>query len=299
MSQAAVTFIGLGRMGAPMARNLLAAGFELTIHNRSPKAAEPLVSAGARLAPSPAQSVTPGGIVVSMLAHDAALEAVTLGEQGFAAALGSGGLHISMSTVAPEISRRLAQEHERHGSQFVAAPVFGRPDAAAARKLRICQSGAPDAKLRARPIFDALGQGVFDFGTDPGAANVAKLCGNFLIFAAVEALAETFTLAEKSGLDRSALAAFFGQTIFACPVYQDYGRIVAERAFEPPGFTLELGLKDMRLVRDVAETAGVPMPIGDLLRARLLSGIAQGRGQLDFTAIELACAGDAGLAAPR
>ncbi|MBL8472758.1 MAG: NAD(P)-dependent oxidoreductase [Rhodocyclaceae bacterium] len=295
MKDTSVAFIGLGRMGAHMARHLLVAGFDLSVHNRSRGPAARLGEAGARVAQSPADAVAPGGIVVTVLANDAALEAVTLGEAGFAPALGAGGLHISMSTVAPETSRRLAREHERHGSSFVAAPVFGRPDAAAARKLWICQSGDEAAKQRARPVFEALGQGIFDFGTDPGAANVLKLCGNFLIFAAVEALAEAFALAEKAGLDRRALASFFGQTMFACPAYQNYGRIIAERTFDPPGFTMELGLKDMRLLRDSAEAAGVPMPIGDLLRARLLSGMAQGRGGLDFTAMEMSSSADAGM----
>ena len=295
MPSESVAFIGLGRMGVPMARNLLAGGFALTVFNRSRAPAEALAEAGASIAESPSAAVAPGGVVVSMLANDAALEAVTLGAGGFVEHLGKGGLHISMSTVSPGVSRRLAEEHARRGSLFLSAPVFGRPEAAAAKKLWICQSGSAEAKARAQPVLDALGQAIHDFGEDPGAANVVKISGNFLILSAIGAMAEALALGEKNGIDRGALIAFLGQTMFACPIYQNYGRILAERAYEPAGFKLELGMKDVRLVRDEAEEAQVPMPIADLLHARLLSGLAKGRGDLDWTAIELSVAEDAGL----
>lgn len=295
MQTNAIAFIGLGSMGAPMAGNLLASGVPLTVFNRSKARAQPLTAAGARLADTPAATVASGGIVVTMLANDAALEEVALGHDGFVDRLGKDGLHISMSTVSPETSRRLADAHARRGSLFLAAPVFGRPEAAAARKLWICQSGAAAAKERARPVLEALGQGIHDFGDDPGAANVVKLSGNFLILSAVEAMAEALALAEKNGVDRNALAGFLGQTIFACPIYQNYSRILAERAYEPAGFKLELGMKDVRLVRDVAEHATLPMPLADLLHERLLTSLAKGRAQLDWTAIELLSAEDGGM----
>ena len=295
MHKSALTFLGLGKMGAPMARNLLDSGFPLTVFNRSRPATTGLSEAGATVADAPCDAVVPGGIAITMLSNDAALETVTLGREGFADCLGEGGLHISMSTVSPELSRRLAREHALRGSFFLAAPVFGRPEAAAARKLWICQSGDAEAKARAQPILETLGQGIHDFGEDPGAANVAKLSGNFLILSAIEALAEALALAEKSGLDRKALASFFGQTIFSCPIYQNYGRILADRVYEPPGFRLELGMKDVRLVREVADSVTLPMPVADLLHARLLSGLAKGRGHLDWTAIELSTAEEGGL----
>ena len=295
MHKSALTFLGLGKMGAPMARNLLDSGFPLTVFNRSRAPTESLAAAGAIIADAPCAAVTPGGIAITMLSNDAALETVTLGREGFADCLGEGGLHISMSTVSPELSRRLAREHALRGSYFLAAPVFGRPEAAAARKLWICQSGDAEAKARAQPMLETLGQGIHDFGEDPGAANVAKLSGNFLILSAIEALAEALALAEKSGLDRKALAGFLGQTIFSCPIYQNYGRILADRIYEPPGFKLELGMKDVRLVREVAEAVAQPMPVADLLHARLLSGLARGRGHLDWTAIELSVAEEGGL----
>ncbi|MBW4049560.1 MAG: NAD(P)-dependent oxidoreductase [Proteobacteria bacterium] len=295
MAQTAVAFVGLGAMGAPMAHNVLRSGVALTVYNRSKSRAQSLVAAGAKLADTAATAVSPGGVVVTMLANDAALEAVTVGSDGFMNRLGSGGLHVSMSTVSPETSRRLAREHAKRGSFYVAAPVFGRPEAAAAQKLWIAQSGAAEAKARAKPILDAMGQGIHDFGEDPGAANVVKLSGNFLILSAVEALAEALVLSEKNGIDRHVLAGFLGQTIFNCPIYQNYGRILADQKYEPAGFKLELGMKDVRLVRDVAESVTAPMPLADLLHARLLTSLAKGRGDMDWTAIAMLSAEDAGI----
>ena len=294
MQDSSVTFIGLGAMGAPMASSVLRSGVALTVYNRSRERAAPLAAAGAKVADSAAAAVAPGGVVITMLANDAALLDVTLGDSGFADRLGAGGLHISMSTVSPETSRHLAAEHAKRGSLWLSAPVFGRPEAAAAQKLWICQSGAADAKARAKPLLEAMGQAIHDFGDEPGAANVVKLSGNFLILSAVEAMAEALTLAEKSGIDRQALAGFLGQTVFNCPIYQNYGRILASQTYEPAGFKLELGMKDVRLVRDAAESATVPMPLADLLHARLLTSLAKGRGQLDWTAIEMVSAEDAG-----
>ena len=295
MNATPVTFIGLGAMGTPMARNLMTSGFSVTVFNRSPAPADRLAIEGARVASSSAASVNPGGIVVTMLANDQALEDVVLGESGILGPLGAGGLHISMSTVSPETSRRLAAAHTERGSLFLAAPVFGRPEAAAARKLWICQSGSKAAKARAQEILTAVGQGIHDFGEDPGAANVVKLSGNFLILSAIEAMAEALALAEKNGIDRMAVANLLGETIFACPIYQNYGRMLATRSYGPAGFKLSLGMKDVRLVRDVAEAATLPMPLSDLLHARLLGSLAKGRENLDWTAIELASSEDGGI----
>ena len=290
-----IAVIGLGNMGTPIARNLLTEGFALSVYNRSREKTEPLAALGAIVADSPAQAVLPGGVVVTLMANDAALEAVTLGEGGFAQRLGAGGLHISMSTVSPETSKRLAEAHTRHGSLFVAAPVFGRPDAAAARKLYICASGSAAAKERAWPILRVLGQRVQDFGEAPGAANLVKLSGNFMIASAIEALAEAMALCEKNGIDRQTFYDFFTSANFACPVSQNYGRVLATRAYSPAGFALELGLKDIRLARESAAAAGVPMPFADLLFQRLQNAVARGDGQLDWSAIELATAEGAGI----
>ena len=289
-----IGFIGSGSMGEPMAHNLLKAGFEVCVYNRTAAKLAALKNAGARTAEKPAAAVEPGGIVVTMVSNDQVLEELVGGDDGIAAALGA-GTHISMSTISPETSRKLAKLHAEYGGQYLAAPVFGRPEAAAAGKLWICQSGSEQAKQTARPLLDAMGQSIEDFGDEPGAANLVKLCGNFLILSAVEAMAEAFALAEKSGIERTALASFFGQTIFACPIYQNYGRILANRTFEPAGFQLALGMKDVKLVQRSAESEKVPMPLANLLHERLLGSLAKGRDNLDWTAIELMVAEAAAL----
>ena len=289
-----VAFIGLGSMGLPMARNLLNAGFKLAIYNRTTSVTDELASLGARVAVSPAQAVTPGGIVVTMLSNDTVLESLTLGESGFANNLGA-GLHISMSTVSPDTSRKLACEQEGFGGQFVAAPVFGRPEAAALGKLFICSSGKIAAKARAKPVLDVLGQGIYDFGEEAGAANVVKLAGNFMILSATEVMAEAFALAEKNGVDRHAMFQFFTETNFNCPIYKNYGRILADRAFEPAGFKLELAAKDVRLMRETAEKSKMTLPVADLVYARMVESMNKGRGAKDCTAIEMSVSEAAGI----
>src|SRR5205085_4368034 len=192
------------------------------------------------------------GIVVSMVANDQALEEIVM-SPGFLERLGSGGIHLSMSTVSPFTARKLAEIHAKQGSTYLAAPVFGRPDAAAAQKLWICVAGPQAAKERVQPLLKAMGQGVFDFGEDPGAANIVKLCGNFLIVSAMEAMAEVLTLAEKSGLDRLAVIDMLTRTMFSAPIYQNYGKRIAEKRHTPAGFRQSLGLKDINLARETAD----------------------------------------------
>jgi 3-hydroxyisobutyrate dehydrogenase-like beta-hydroxyacid dehydrogenase len=290
-----IGFVGLGAMGLPMATNLLASGHRVTVWNRTLSRAEPLSGKGAAIAPRAADTVRAGGVLVSMVADDAALAELVAGEAALAERLGQGGIHISMSTVAPATTRELAQVHRRMGSTLVAAPVFGRPDAAAAKRLWICVSGPAVAKAAAQPILEALGQRVFDFGEVTEAANVAKISGNFLIAAAMEAMSEAFTLAEKNGVDRSALATMLGQTLFACPVYQGYGGAIANRRHSPPGFRLPLGLKDVEIVLRSAREVNAPMPMASLLRDRFVHALAMGRADLDWSALALGAREDAGL----
>jgi 3-hydroxyisobutyrate dehydrogenase-like beta-hydroxyacid dehydrogenase len=278
-----------------MASNLVYAGFRVTAWNRTASKADSLVAKGARRAERPEDVAGPGGIVISMLADDAALEHLVMGDAMIANRIAPGGIHISMSTVAPATTRALGKVHEEAGSTMVAAPVFGRPEAASARKLWICASGPAQAKAAAKPIFDALGQRVFDFGEEPGAANVAKISGNFLIAAAMEAMGEAFAMAEKSGADRDAIASMLGQTLFACPVYQHYGAAVAARRHWPAGFRLPLGLKDVELVLRTARETATPMPTASLLRDRFVHALAMGRDQLDWSAMALGAREDAGL----
>jgi 3-hydroxyisobutyrate dehydrogenase-like beta-hydroxyacid dehydrogenase len=292
-----ISFIGLGSMGLPIAMNLLESGYKLRVYNRTAQKAQPLVEKGAELASNPADVVEPNSIAISMLANDQAVEEVVLSENGILEKLGSGGVHISMSTVSPATAQKLAQQHQQQGSHYLAAPVFGRPDAAAARKLWICLSGNAAAKERALPLLNVLGQKVFDFGEQVGAANVVKLSGNFLIVSALEAMAEAFTLAQKNGIERSQVAELFGQTLFACPIYQNYGRLIAQEQYEPAGFKLSLGLKDVELVLQTAKESQMPMPLASLVRDRLISAVAKGRGDIDWTGLALGVSEEAGLKA--
>ncbi|BFU94380.1 MAG: 3-hydroxyisobutyrate dehydrogenase [Nitrospira sp.] len=290
-----IGFIGLGNMGRAMAGNLLKAGYRLHLYNRTPEKAASLLAQGAALMSRPNDTAEPGGIVLTMLADDRAVENIVYGERGILERLGPGGVHLSMSTISPATARRLAEDHGKYRTAYVAAPVFGRPEAAAARKLWVCLSGPQAAKDRVQPILRALGQGVFDFGQEPEAANVVKLAGNFLLASAIEALGEALTFAEKNGIDRGKLASMLAQTLFACPAYQTYGETIAQERYQPAGFTLSLGLKDINLVLQTAADSTVPMPLASLLRDRFLALVAQGRGHLDWAAMALGAAHDAGL----
>jgi len=289
-----IGFVGLGHMGEPIARNLLAAGHELAVWNRTPEKARPLVEAGARHSATPGDVCSPGGVVFTMIADDHALEKV-VGSAGFLERLAPGGVHVSMSTISPATSQRLAERHARAGSEYVASPIFGRPEAAAAKKLWIVTSGAAHARDRVLPLLREIGQGIHELGDDPAAANVAKLCGNFLIAAAMESMAEAFVLGEKNGVPSQELAKLFGETLFSCPIYQNYGKTIAERKFQPAGFGLLLGLKDMTLVSETAAASRTPMPVADLVRRRLLSAAAKGRGDWDWSALALGATEEAGL----
>lgn len=290
-----VGFIGLGSMGLPMAEALIDAGMSLTVYNRTAAKAEPLIARGARSATSAAAAAKPGAIAVTMVADDAALESIALGEAGLAARLGKGGVHLSMSTVSPALSRRLAEEHARYGATYLAAPVFGRPERARARKLWIVISGPAAAKERVRPLLDAMGQQTFDMGEQPAAANVMKLVNNFLIMSAIEAISEALVMAEKGGLEAPMVARVLTGSLFNCQLYQGYLETIIKRAFEPAGFKLKLGLKDIALALEMAAETSVPVPTASLVRDRILAGLARGRGEMDWAAIALGAREDAGL----
>jgi 3-hydroxyisobutyrate dehydrogenase-like beta-hydroxyacid dehydrogenase len=289
-----IAVVGLGAMGAGAARRLLDQGRRVVVWNRTREKAAPLIERGAKAAESPGEAAAAAGTVITFLADDRALEEVVLGANGVASGLGP-GVHLSMSTIAPTTARMLAKAHGERGAAYVAAPVFGRPDAAASGQLWIATSGPAAAKATALPVLETLGQGVRDFGEDPAAAHVVKLAGNFLIAAASEAMAEAYTLGEKCGLDRVQLAEFFGASLFPSRIYQNYGKAIAEHRYEPAGFKLRLGLKDLRLVLGAADQREVPMPLAGILHDRFLALAAQGQGDLDWTAIGLAVAKEAGV----
>jgi 3-hydroxyisobutyrate dehydrogenase-like beta-hydroxyacid dehydrogenase len=288
-------FIGLGNMGEAIAANLIQAGYALKVYNRTASKAEPLVAKGATEVKNPADVASPGGIVLTMVSDDRAIEEIADAQGSFVERLGAGGIHVSFSTISPATASCLSINHARHKVAYVAAPVFGRPDAAAARKLWVCTSGPAAAKQRIRPVLEAISQGIFDFGEEPAAANIVKVCGNFMIASAIEALAEALTLAEKNGLARRDVAEFFGKTVFSCGLYQNYGKTIAEQKFEPAGFRLRLGMKDVDLAVQTAAASSMPMPFASLLHDRFVTSVARGRGNWDWTGIAVNSSEDAGL----
>ena len=287
-------FIGLGAMGEPMAGNLIKAGHTLKVYNRTRRRAEALESQGATLAETPGAACA-AGVVATMLADDAAVEGVVFGEQGILESLPRGGVHVSHSTISTHLSRRLAEAHRQREQFFVAAPVFGRPDAAQAARLIVVAAGPPEAVERCRTALEAVGRKLFVIGPDAPAANTVKLGGNFLIASMLETLGEAIALLRKSGVDPAIFLEIMVGSFFQSPVYANYGKIIAEQRYEPAGFKLKLGLKDLRLILAAAEEAEAPMPIASLIRDNLISGIAQGMGDLDWSAVARVAAVKSGL----
>jgi 3-hydroxyisobutyrate dehydrogenase-like beta-hydroxyacid dehydrogenase len=290
-----VGFIGLGSMGAGMATNLVKAGHDVTVFNRTADKAQPLVALGAHPARDVAHACEGAAAVFTMLSNDAAVESVTLGKAGIVVSLPKKAVHISSSTISVELSKRLAQEHATAGQRYVAAPVFGRPEAAAAAKLFVVAAGKPDALREVDPLFQAISQRTFPLGEPPEAANLVKLSGNFLIACVIETLGEAFALIEKAGIDRHAYLDILTSTLFSAPIYKTYGTLIADRKFEPAGFAAPLGAKDVRLALAAAESLGVPLPVGGLLRDRFLRLIANGGERLDWSAVGALAAQDAGI----
>lgn len=264
-----IGFIGLGDLGQPIACNLLAAGYALKVYNRTASKAEPLVALGAQQVSQPQEALTRGGIVVSVVWDDAALESIVMGE-GFLEQLGPDGIHLSMSTVSPATAQKLAAAHAERGSSYVEAPVFGRHEAAVARKLWICLAGPSASKERVRPLLEATGQGIFDFGETIGAATLVKLSGNFLGTAAIQAMTEVLSLAKKSGNDPTKVIDMLTQTLFCAPIYQNYGRMIAENpeyyAHHSRG---PIPLKDVNLFKETASQVEVQTPLAHLLHTIL------------------------------
>jgi hypothetical protein len=290
-----IGFVGLGPMGRGMARRLIDAGHELSVHNRTASRGDALVAAGARRADSPADAARDAELVITMLADDAAVDAMTFGDDGIMAGLPSGGIHVSSSTISPALSRHLAAEHAGQGQGFLAATVLGRPPAAASGELFIVVGGDPVLQERAQPVLDTLGQRSFSVGPDPSAANLVKLSLNFLIFSTIEQMSEVFALNDKAGLAPSLLLEILTNSFFTAPVHRNYGRLIVDRAFDPPGGSMTLAAKDTALLLEAGDALKVPLPMGSLVRDRLLASIARGEADLDFAAFSRRAREDAGL----
>jgi 3-hydroxyisobutyrate dehydrogenase-like beta-hydroxyacid dehydrogenase len=233
--------------------------------------------------------------VFTMVADDAALESLAFGDGGILASLSRGAVHVSLSTISVALSDTLTAEHAKAGQGYLAAPVFGRPDAAEAGRLAIVVGGAETLVQMCKPLFEAMGPKLFVVGERPSMANVVKLSGNFLIATVLESLAEALAFARKSGVDAGALMEFLTSTLFNAPVYKTYGELIVQGKHEPAGFALPLGLKDVRLVLQAAEAASVPMPIASVVRDRFITAMARGNQDKDWSVIGRVAAEDAGL----
>ncbi len=286
-------FIGLGRMGSAMAANLVRAGHDITVFNRSPNKSRALLDLGAQEVTRVADACR-GEAIVTMLADDRAVAENTLGDDGILRHLPPGAVHVSMSTISVELSKKLSRLHSERGQRFIAAPVFGRPEMAAAAKLFIMAAGDPAAITACKPLLEAMGQKVISIGSEPPAANIVKLSGNFLIASAIEALGETIALVGKAGIDKSTFVALLAATIFPAPAYASYGELIAKSRFRPVGFAAPLGFKDIRLLLAAAADLHVPMPLGNLLHDRFQRLLNEGGEDLDWSAIGKLAALDAG-----
>ncbi|WP_279358713.1 NAD(P)-dependent oxidoreductase [Methylobacterium indicum] len=287
-----IGFLGLGRMGRPMALNLVKAGHRVRVWNRSPGAAEELRAHGAEPVATPAEAFR-GDAAVTMLADDAALRAVIV-EGGLLDQAERPGLHLGTSTISVALAEELAAVHGRAGVPYISAPVFGRPDVAEAGKLNILAAGPEAAIAAAQPLLDAMGAKTWRFGEAPARANAVKLAGNMMIVAAIEAMGEAAALGEAHGVPAADLLDLLTNTIFSAPVYKNYGASIAAGRYEPPGFGLALGAKDVRLALAAAEAARVPMPLASVLRDSLLDALAHGDGEKDLAALATVSARRAG-----
>jgi 3-hydroxyisobutyrate dehydrogenase-like beta-hydroxyacid dehydrogenase len=279
-----VGFIGLGHMGSGMALQLLNAGHQVTVYNRTRDKAEPLAAQGATIADS-VDAACQAGAVFTMLSNDQAVEMVAFGEGGIVQSLPKGAIHISSSTISVDLSDRLAKAHADAGQRYVAAPVVGRPDAAAAGKLLIVAAGAPDAVAAVAPLLDAIGQRTTTFGPRPGAANVVKLATNFMTASAIEALGEAVALASSAGIDKARFLDFLTSGNFDAPVYRVFGPLIIADAPAPAGFAAALAFKDIRLALRAGDDLRVPMPFASVLNERFVELLADGGENLDWSAL--------------
>ena len=289
-----IGFSGLGKMGSAMARNLLRAGHQVAVYNRTPEKAEALKKDGATVAKSPADAAQDAEAVFTMLGDDSAASEVTLGENGIAAGLRKGGFHISCSTISVSFARKVDEEHRKRVQGYLSAPVFGRPEAAEGKKLIVVAAGDQAAIQRFTPLFDAIGRRTFNAGAEPWQANAVKLCGNFMIASLLETFSEAFTTLRSAGADHHMFLEVMNE-LFQSPVYRNYGATIADRAFDPAGFALKLGAKDVRLVLELAQEMHSPMPLANLIQDHFASAMSQGQSDLDWSSIELVLARAAGV----
>lgn len=289
-------FIGLGRMGQAMAVRLVTHGHEVMAYNRTASRLDALIQSGGKVAGSIAGAAQFGGLVLTMVADDAALLEIARGPGGLLEALPKGGIHVAMGTHGVRTVRELEQQHVARGQALVSAPVLGRPDAVTAGRLAVIVAGEPGAVSRCAPLLESLGRKVFHAGTEAASAAAMKLANNVLLACAIAAMGEAFALVQKSGADPSTFCEVLCDGLFASPAYSGYSRLIVDRAWDKPGFTVALGLKDVQLGLAAGEAVAVPMPSANVCRDRLLGAIAHGDAQRDWAAMALEQARASGLA---
>lgn len=294
-----VGFIGLGNMGEPMARNLIGAGHRLTVYNRTRQRTEALGREGARVADTPADAAADAEVLITMLADDRAVRSVLLGagpeETSAIDALAPEAIHMSASTISVECSKELEREHSARRQGYVATPVIGRAAAAREKMLWLIAAGAPSSIERCRPLMEALGPGIIIAGEEPWKANLTKIGVNFMFATMLESFGEVFAMLEKSGMDLQSFVDVLSNGAFRSPVYANYGRMIADRQYEPAGFSLKLGLKDTELALRAAEAVQAPLPFASVLRDHYLQALAHGHGGLDWSAVAEVARHNAGV----
>ncbi len=284
-----IGFIGLGSLGTPIAMNLLESGHELYVYNRTKAKAEPLAAKDAIVCESVAALAKQVNIVFTIVSDDAALKSICEGDDGLLNNLQKESIHVSMSTILPQTAADLASLHQKNNQHYLASPVFGRPEAAVAKKLNFAFSGEENIRNQIESLLkDAGAIGVWDFGDNISAANTIKLCGNFLIASALEAIGESINLAIKSGIDAKQMWNMFSQTLFNAPVYINYSNIILQQKFEPAAFTMKLGLKDINLVLKQGAAANQQMPLASLLQKNMEQLINSGKENIDWSAVSSA-----------
>jgi 3-hydroxyisobutyrate dehydrogenase-like beta-hydroxyacid dehydrogenase len=282
MSKLSVACIGLGRMGSGIAGNIQKHGFPLTVYNRSTGKTAPFVSAGAVAARTPREAAAAAEIVVTNLMDDASVLDTMSGGDGILAGMRPGAIHIGTTTISPNLSARLAAMHAAHGSHYIAGPVAGRPDAAAAGKLITFLAGKPEPLERSRPVISAYADRIIPMGEDPAAANSMKLVGNFMVASIVELIGQVYVFAEKRGVDPAIITGMFKQFM---PATSEYVDRISTRNFKNAGFTLDAGLKDVTLILAAAAEVQTPLPYASIVRDKCLAAQARGMNQLDWSAL--------------
>ena len=288
-----IGFVGLGRMGAGVAENLLKAGHKVTVWNRSPGPVEALAAKGAVAAKTP-QEAMQGALLFSLLASDAVMRGM-----GFAGALldaaKKGLVHVNMATISPSFAAELSEAHEARGLTYVSAPVFGRPDAAASGQLEIVAAGNQAALKMLAPVFAVLARKIVIVGEEPQKANLLKIAGNFMIASAIETMGEAFALLKKGGVDPKLFHDVMTERLFTGVAYKNYGGMILAERFEPAGFALKLGLKDVNLARGAAEELTITLPIADLVSSHFRDALREGWGEKDWSAVGALAAKQAGV----